>query len=130
MATVKFVEEKDAAPKVKEIYQDIMKFFNMPFTPNLFKAMANHPDYLEATWNRFKVIMGKGALDPKTKQVIALAVSATNNCEYCVNAHTAVLKQMGYGDAEVVELMAVVDLFNGFNKFLDGLDVESDILPA
>lgn len=129
MSNVKLVEEKDASPGVKEIYRDIMKVLEMPFTPNLFKAMANHPEYLEATWNRFKVIMGKGRLDPKTKQVIALAVSATNNCEYCVNAHTAALKQMGYGDREVVELMAVVDLYNGFNKFLDGLDIAPDILP-
>ncbi|MBI3609395.1 MAG: carboxymuconolactone decarboxylase family protein [Nitrospirae bacterium] len=71
--------------------------------------------------------MGKGKLDPKTKQVIALAVSATNNCEYCIHAHTVVLKQMGYTDEMIVELMAVVDLYNGFNKFLDGLRVEPDL---
>ncbi|MBI3809039.1 MAG: carboxymuconolactone decarboxylase family protein, partial [Nitrospirae bacterium] len=78
---------------------------------------------------RFKAIMGPGKLDPKTKQVIALAVSATNNCEYCINAHTAGLKGMGFGDPEITELMAVVDMFNGFNKFLDGLRVESDLKP-
>jgi AhpD family alkylhydroperoxidase len=73
--------------------------------------------------------MGPGRLDPKTKHVIALAVSATNNCAYCIDAHTAALKRMGLGDQELTELMAVVDLYNGFNKFLDGLRVESDLKP-
>ncbi len=129
MATVKLVEEKDATGKVREIYADIKKAWGIPFVPNLFKAMASHPEYLDATWHRAKVIMGKGKIDPKTKQVIALAVSATNNCEYCVHAHTAALQQMGYTDDMIVELMAVVDLYNGFNKFSDGLSVESDHQP-
>ena len=129
MATVRYVEEVGASDKIKEIYGEIKKMFRIPFVPNLFKAMANHPAYLETTWLRFKAIMGPGRLDPKTKQVIALAVSATNNCEYCINAHTAGLKRMGFGDPELTELMAVVDLFNGFNKFLDGLRVESDLKP-
>lgn len=129
MATVKYVEEAGASDKIKEIYGEIKKMFGIPFVPNLFKAMANHPAYLETTWLRFKVIMRPGKLDPRTKQVIALAVSATNNCEYCINAHTAALKGMGLGDQEITELMAVVDLFNGFNKFLDGLRVESDLKP-
>lgn len=129
MATVKYVEEQDAPDRIKDIYEEIKKTFRLSFVPNLFKAMANHPAYLETTWARFKTIMGPGRLEPKTKQVIALAVSATNNCEYCINAHTAALKGMGFGDQEITELMAVVDLFNGFNKFLDGLRVESDLKP-
>ena len=129
MATVKLVEETEATPEVQKIYNEVKKMFGVTFVPNIFKAMANHPGYLEATWMRFKVIMGPGQLEPKTKQVIALAVSATNNCEYCVNAHTVALKQMGYDDGAITELMAVVDMFNGFNKFLDGLRVESDLKP-
>ncbi len=129
MATVKLVEESDATPDVQKVFDEVKKTFGVPVVPNIFKAMANHPGYLEVTWSRFKVIMGPGQLDPKTKQVIALAVSATNNCEYCVNAHSAALKQMGYDDAALIELMAVVDMFNGFNKFLDGLRVESDVKP-
>jgi len=129
MAIVNLVEETDATPEVKAVYAEVKKTFGVTFVPNIFKAMANHPGYLEVTWSRFKVIMGPGQLDPKTKQVIALAVSATNNCEYCVNAHSAALKQMGYDDVALTELMAVVDMYNGFNKFLDGLRVESDIKP-
>lgn len=129
MATVKLVEEAEATSEVQTIYSEVKQMFGVPFVPNIFKAMANHPGYLEATWARFKVIMGPGKLDPTTKQVIALAVSATNNCEYCINAHTVTLKQMGFDDAALTELMAVVDMFNGFNKFLDGLRVESDLMP-
>ncbi len=129
MATVTYLEEPNAPDRIKDIYAEIKKTFGISFVPNLFKAMANHPAYLETTWARFKAIMGPGRIDPKTKQIIARAVSATNNCEYCINAHTAALKGMGLGDQEITELMAVVDLFNGFNKFLDGLRVESDLRP-
>ncbi len=66
----------------------------------------------------------------KTKEVIALAVSATNNCEYCINAHTAALKHMGFDDEAITELLVIVDEFNGFNKLLDGLLVGSDLKPC
>jgi len=129
MATVKLVEESGALPEVRKVFEDVKKTFGLPFVPNLFRAMAHNPDYLEATWQRVKVVMGPGKLDRRTKEMIAVAVSAANNCEYCVNAHTAALKRLGATDAELVELMGVVDLFSGLNKFLDGLRVESDLKP-
>jgi AhpD family alkylhydroperoxidase len=129
MAMVKYVEEQDAKDQVRKVYDDIKQVFGLKFVPNLFKAMAHHPAYLETTWARVKAVMGPGKLDRKTKEIIAVAVSATNGCEYCVNAHTAALKAMGLGDAELTEIMAVVDLFNGFNRFLDGMLVESDLKP-
>lgn len=129
MATIKYVEEKEANDQVKKVYDDIKQVFGLTFVPNLFKAMGHHPVYLETTWMRVKAIMGPGRLDRKTKEIIALAVSATNGCEYCVNAHTAALKGLGLGDAELTEVMAVVDLFNGFNRFIDGLLIESDLKP-
>jgi AhpD family alkylhydroperoxidase len=131
MATVKLLEEAEAEAdaRLAPLYAEIRKTLGTPFVPNLFKLMAHHPAYLETTWNRYKAIMLAGKLDRRTKEIIALAVSATNNCEYCVNAHTAVLKGLGLDDAAIVELMAVVDLYSGFNKFLDGLLVESDLKP-
>lgn len=130
MATIKYVEESQATGLVKEIFAQIKQAYGMPFVPNLFKAMANWPAYLESFWSRSRVIMGSGQLDRKTKEIIALAVSATNGCEYCINAHTAALKRMGLDDGALTELMAVVDMFNGLNKFLDGLKVDSDIKPS
>lgn len=129
MAMIALISEQEATDKVKEIYEQIQKAFGLPFVPNLFKAMAHNPDLLEANWTRVGTIMGRGTLDRKTKEMIAVAVSATNNCEYCINAHTAALRRMGMTDAELLELMAVVDLFNGFNKFADGLKIESDLKP-
>ncbi len=129
MATVKYVDEDEADDEIKTIYADIKKTFSSPVVPNLFKVMAHNPAYLETTWSRVKVILGPGRLDRKTKEVIALAVSATNNCAYCVQAHTAALKRLGYDDAEITEVMAVVDLFNGLNSLANGLGVESELKP-
>lgn len=127
MATVKYVEDGEATGRVKEIFAEIKQAYGMPVVPNLFKAMANWPPYLESFWGRAKVIMGPGQLDRKTKEIIALSVSATNGCEYCINAHTAALKRLGLNDGALTEMMAVVDMFNGLNKFLDGLKIDSDI---
>lgn len=127
MSTVKMPDENEVSAEVGEVFADIRQTFGMPMVPNLFKVMAHNPAYLKASWQRVKVIMGPGLIDRKTKEMIAVAVSATNGCDYCVNAHTAALKGMGVEDGELVELMAVVDLFSGFNKLLEGLQVASDI---
>lgn len=127
MAIVTYVEEADADAAVAAIYAEIKAAFGLPFVPNLFKAMAHRPSYLAATWDRIKCVMAPGALDRRTKEIVALAVSATNGCDYCVNAHAAALKKLGVDDAGLVELMAVVDLFNGLNRFLDGLRLEPDL---
>ena len=129
MATVQYLQEQEADDRVRKIYEDIKAAFGLSFVPNLFKAMGHHPAYLEASWARVKEIMGPGRIDRKTKEIIAVAVSATNGCEYCVNAHSAALKRLGVGDVEILEVMAVVDLFNGFNKFAEGLRIESDLKP-
>ena len=119
--------EPDAPPKVKAVYEEIKKTLGIPFVPNLFKAMGTNPDYLEATWNQFRTVMGPGELTRREKELVALAVSATNNCKYCIYAHTAALKGLGLSEKGIVELMAVVGLFNNFNKFADGYLVEPDL---
>lgn len=127
MATVPYVDEATADGDVSAIYQEIRTTFGLPFVPNLFKVMAHHPAYLRASWERVKVVMGPGLIERKTKEMIAVAVSAANGCDYCVLAHTAALRGLGSSDAELVELMAVVDLFSGFNKMLEGLQVTPDL---
>jgi AhpD family alkylhydroperoxidase len=126
MKATQLIEETNASGEVAEIYADIRAGLGLPFVPNLFKVMAHNPAYLKASWERVKVIMGPGLIDRKTKEMIATAVSAVNGCNYCVSAHTAALRGMGCNDAVLVELMAVVDLFSGFNKMLEGLKVEDD----
>ncbi len=127
MTLINVIPETEAPVKVKAIYAEVKKVLGVPFVPNLFKALAVNPELLEATWNQFKTVMGPGELTRREKELVALAVSATNNCKYCILAHTAAAKGMGLSDKGVLELMAVVGLFNNFNKFLDGLQVEPDL---
>jgi AhpD family alkylhydroperoxidase len=129
MATIRLISEAEATGKVKEIFDDFKKTRNVDFVPNYWRALAAFPEYLEATWNKYKTVMLGGKLDRLTKEIIALAVSATNGCEYCINSHTAAVKRLGLDDAAVVEIMAVVDFFNASNSVADGLQIAPDILP-
>lgn len=129
MPTVKLITEKEATGRVKEIYDDIKKTYGMPFVPNAYKAMAVFPELLEAQWGKIKALRAGKELSAREKEFVALAVSATNGCAYCIDAHTAILKRMGVSDRAIVELMAVVDHYNGLNAFLEGLQIESDIKP-
>jgi AhpD family alkylhydroperoxidase len=129
MATIRLISEAEATGKVKEIFDDFKKTRNIDFVPNYWRALAAFPDYLEATWNKYKIVMLRGKLDRLTKEIIALAVSATNGCTYCINSHTAAVKKLGLDDAAVVEIMSVVDFFNASNSVADGLQIEPDVLP-
>ena len=124
MALVKLVEESEAQGLVAEVYQDIMTSRKLAKVPNYWKALAHQPALLAVTWERLKTVMAEGALDRRTKEIIAVAVSATNNCDYCLHSHTDALRGLGLGDAELVELMSVVDFFNGSNAMASGLKVE------
>lgn len=120
------VAEQDAE-KARPIFEDIKRTLKVTAVPNLFNAMAARPEYLEASWNLYKAVMGRGELTRREKELVALAVSATNNCEYCIRAHTAMLKGFGLTERGLVELMSVVALFNNFNKFAEGLMIEPDV---
>ncbi len=124
MAQVHLVEESEAEGLVRDVYQDIMTSRKLARVPNYWKALANQPQVLAASWEKLKVVMAEGALDRRTKEIIAVAVSATNNCDYCLQSHTDNLRALGADDAELVELMAVVDFFNGSNAMASGLKVE------
>lgn len=128
-ATVEMVEQSQASPPVKAIYDDIMATKKIDFVPNFWKTLATHPPLLEETWSRLKAVMAPGHLDPLTKEMIAVAVSATNGCRYCVNSHTAAVKKLGLSDEALGELMAVVSLFNGTNALADGYQIEPDVTP-
>ncbi len=128
-ATVAIVEESQATGRVREIYDDIKATKQIDFVPNFWKTLASHPPLLEQIWTRLKATMAPGRLDSLTKEMIALAVSATNGCSYCVNSHTAAVKKLGLDDAGLGELMAVVALFNSTNSLADGYQVEPDVLP-
>ena len=124
MPITRYVSEEEATGKVREVYDEIMAARGLAKVPNFWKAIAGNPDYLEATWNNLKTVMRPGKLDRVTKEIIAVAVSATNGCEYCIQSHTDALRALGMDDEGILELIAVVDFFNGSNAVADGLRVQ------
>ncbi len=121
MSLVKLVEYADATPEVRAVYDDIMKARGTDWINNFWKALANDPVMLKRTWDRVRDVMAPGALDPLVKEMVYVAVSATNNCEYCTYSHTASAPKKGMSDAMFMELMAVVGLANETNRLANGL---------
>jgi AhpD family alkylhydroperoxidase len=126
MATVKLIEHAEASAEVRSVYDDIMATRKVDAVNNFWKALANHPPTLKRTWESIKQVMAPGALDPLTKEMLYLAVSATNGCEYCIRSHTASARKQGMTEAMLGELMAVVGMANETNALADGYQVEVD----
>ena len=126
MATLGLIEYPDASPEVRAVYDDIMATRRTDWINNFWKALAHDPSTLRRTWESVKQIMGPGALDPLTKEMIYLAVSATNQCGYCIASHTAAARKAGMTDAMFSELMAVTGMANETNRLASGYQVEID----
>ena len=126
MSIFKATSEKNVKGKVKKVFNDIKKTRKITKIPNFWKSLAHNPDNLERTWNSLKKIMKNGALDPVTKELIYVAVSITNNCEYCIRSHTAAAKKKGATDQMIKEMIEVVGLANQNNKLVAGYQVEVD----
>jgi AhpD family alkylhydroperoxidase len=126
MATLGFIEYDKATPEVRAIYDDIMATRQTDWINNFWKALAHDPATLARTWQSVKAIMAPGALDALTKEMVYLAVSATNLCGYCIASHTAAARKAGMTDAMLAELMAVVGMANESNRLASGYQVEID----
>jgi AhpD family alkylhydroperoxidase len=126
MALVPLIEYADAPPEVRAVYDEIMKARRVDWINNFWKALANDPRELRRVWENVKQVMAPGALDPLVKEMIYVAVSATNGCEYCTHSHTAAARKKGMTDAMFMELMAVVGLANETNRLANGLRMEVD----
>ena len=126
MATLGFIEYSDSSPEVRAVYDDIMRTRNTDWINNFWKALAHDPASLRRTWQSVKEIMAPGALDPVTKEMIYLAVSASNQCGYCIASHTAAARKAGMTDSMLSELMAVVGMANESNRLASGYQVEID----
>ena len=126
MPTASMVEYDQASPEVRAVYDDIMAVKSIDFVPNFWKTLASHPPLLARVWRGLDEAMRPGALDVLTKEMVALAVSATNGCTYCIRSHTAAARKLGMTDAMLGELMAVVGTFNQTNRLADGYQVEVD----
>jgi AhpD family alkylhydroperoxidase len=127
MAQVKLIQDKDASPEVKAVFDDIRMTRNTDYVNNIWRALAVHPPLLRRFWGQMKEVMVKDSrIDPLAKEFIYLAVSITNNCEYCINSHIAAARKKGMDDQTLAELVEIVALANAGNRLTQGLQVEVD----
>ena len=132
MPMLKMVEYEGAAPEVKAVFDDIMTTRKSNWVNNFWKALAAHPPTLKHIWAGVKEIMSPGKLDPLTKEMIYVAVSVTNNCEYCIHSHIASARAKGMTDEMLGELMAVTGMANQTNRLANGyrIPVDPQFKPA
>jgi AhpD family alkylhydroperoxidase len=126
MPTVKPIEYAQASAEVRAVYDDIKATRKVADVNNFWKALAHHPPTLQRTWESIKQVMAPGALDGLTKEMLYIAVSATNGCAYCIASHTASARKQGMTEAMLGELMAIVGMANETNALADGYQVEVD----
>ena len=120
------IRDKKAKTRVKKIFKQIKKERKINFIPNFWRMIANDPSTLERTWNTLSQIMKKGSLDPLTKEMLYIAVSMTNSCEYCIRSHTAAARKKGMSDKMLKEMIAVVGMANETNRLVESYQVEVD----
>ncbi len=114
------IEYADASAEVRAIYDDIMQTRQTDWVNNFWKVLAHHPPTLRRMWANVKEVMSPGALDPLTKELIYVAVSVTNNCQYCIASHSAAARKKGMTEEQFGELLAVVGLANDTNRLVNG----------
>ena len=120
------IEYADASPEVRAVYDDIMATRKVDWINNFWKALANNPATLRRTWESIRQVMAPGALDARTKEMIYLAVSVTNGCEYCTASHTAAARKAVMDDAMLGELLAIVGMANETNALAHGYRIPVD----
>ena len=126
MAIFKPIQENEASGKVKEVFDEIKSLRQITEVPNFWKMLANQPETLERTWNSLQQVMKKGALDEMTKELIYIAVSITNSCEYCIKSHSSAAIKKGASKDMLAELNAVVGMANETNKLVESYQVKVD----
>lgn len=120
------LDDAQASPEARAVFDDMRKTRNTDYVNDVWRVLANDPALLARTWEQVKTVMRAGALDALTKELIYVAVSMTNDCEYCVTTHTGAARAKGMSDAQFGELLAVVGLANQMNKLVAGIRVEVD----
>lgn len=126
MATVPLKSDEAAGAEALAVFDDIRAKRNTDYVNNFWRALANDPALLKATWERLQQVMAPGALDPLVKEMIYIAVSTANGCSYCVHSHTASAKAKGLTEAQHGELLAVIAMASQTNALATALQVETD----
>ena len=128
--SVKVFDQEDATGKVLTIYEDIKTTLGIDFVPNMYRALAVNPNYLETTWGQIQSVMGEdGKLGKKTKDIVALTVSIMSGCDYCIGVYNDAVKRAGLDDRTLLELYEVIDLYTGLNRLNIGLQTRTDAKP-
>jgi AhpD family alkylhydroperoxidase len=120
------VEYQQASPEVRCVYDDIMAVRGSNWVNNFWKTLASHPATLKRVWAGVKEVMSPGRLDALTKEMIYVAVSATNNCEYCIHSHIASARAKGMTDEMLGEVLAVAGMANQTNRLANGYQIPAD----
>ncbi|MEO9518049.1 MAG: carboxymuconolactone decarboxylase family protein [Paracoccaceae bacterium] len=126
MGTVPLISDDDASTEVLAVFDDIRQTRGTDFINNFWRALANDPDLLKSTWNRLKTVMGPGELDPLVKEMLYVAVSVANGCEYCIHSHTAAAKAKGMSDTQYGEMLSVIGMAMQTNGLVTAMQVEVD----
>ena len=126
MPIFKPINENEASDKVKKVFEDIKSSRKIEEVPNFWKYIANDPETLERTWRSMKQVMKKGSLDEVTKELIYVAVSVSNGCEYCIKSHTNAAIKKGATREMLSEMIAVTGMANEANRLVEGYQVELD----
>ena len=126
MGTVPLLSDEDVSPEALAVFEDIRAVRGTDYVNNFWRALAHDPGLLKATWERLKGVMGPGELDPLVKEMLYIAVSTANGCEYCVHSHTAAAKAKGMSAAQHGELLAVIGMAMQTNGLVTGLQGEVD----
>ncbi|AAV94065.1 carboxymuconolactone decarboxylase family protein [Ruegeria pomeroyi] len=126
MATVPLLSDEEASAQALAVFDDIRATRGTDYVNNFWRALAHDPALLQATWERLKVVMGPGTLDPLVKELIYVAVSTANGCAYCVHSHTAAARAKGMTQAQYGELLAVIGMAMQTNGMVTGMQVPVD----
>lgn len=126
MATVSLLSDDQLSPEAQAVFADIRATRQSDFVNNFWRALAHDPATLRRTWESVKAVMGSGALEPKVKEMIYIAVSVAHGCPYCIHSHTANAKAKGMSDAEYQELLAIIGMASETNRLVTALGVPID----
>jgi len=126
MGTVPLLSDEDVSAEALAVFTEIRTLRGTDYVNNFWRSLAHDPGLLRATWDRLKVVMAPGALDPLVKEMLYIAVSTTNGCEYCVHSHTAAAKAKGMTPEMHGELLAVIGMASQTNALVTGLQTPVD----
>ena len=123
---LRLLADSELSPEARAVFDDIRATRRTDYVNNFWRALAHDPVALRRTWESLKQVMGPGALEPKVKEMLYLAVSVAHGCNYCIASHTAGARAKGMTEAEYLELVAIIGMASETNRMVTALQVPID----